>query len=129
MQLLSTSNPSTSNPKFQSLNLRRFYATIFALCLIFSSFLPVQLKLHNFYLFTYTNYPIDVFDAVYCQITLRKYEEIVKSNNSLCRIFRVLNVTNIVLNSILFFVISIVIDVGLIRFTNHNLKKKETNVL
>ena len=41
-----------------------------------------------------------------------------------CTFFTVFNMINIILNNVLFFFISIVIDIGLIRFAKQNLERK-----
>ena len=71
-----------------------------------------------------TDYPYDGYGIDFCtmhtQLALYKYTIL----QAKCTMFKVFNMINIILNNVLFIFVSIIIDLGLIRYENQNLKKK-----
>ena len=125
--ILSTSNPSRFFKKFEQLNLRRFYSLMSLFALGFSSYKIFQFKVNDFFPFYETNYPFDAYGINYCHynlpIQIPKWNSIAGFK---CYLFNILNMANNILNNMVFFFVSILIDVGLIRFTKKNLARKRT---
>ena len=118
---LSTSNPSKFFQKFQNMNIRAYYARFVLLSMCLSAFRPFQFAVNNFYYDIDKSYPLDVYGVNFCQ-TVNPYFH---ANNHLkCRLFNTLTIINSILHNIVFLVISVFIDIGLIRFTNLNLQRK-----
>ena len=122
---LSTSNKSRFFTIFKSLNLRRFYSIMSLFALGFSSFKIFQFKVNDFFPVYDANYPFDAYGINYCHFNIPgqipKWNSIVGFK---CNLFNGLTMMNTILNNMVFFFISIIIDVSLIRFTNQNLLRK-----
>ena len=72
-----------------------------------------------------TNYPFDAYGANYCGNEISELKHKTNAIQRMCKLFTVLNVSNAVLNNVVFFFISIFIDVGLIGFTRQNIRHKK----
>ena len=122
---LSTSNPSRTYKLFESLNLRRFYSFLCLCAMFISSFKIFQFKVNDFFPNYDANYPFDAYGINYCHYNL--IEQTAKWNSIVgfkCNLFDGLTMVNTILNNMVFFFISIIIDLSLIRFTNQNLERK-----
>ena len=120
---LSTSNPSRLFQHFQNLNVKLFYSIVLAFNLGLSLFKVFQYKISYNLLSGTGEYPFDGYGVFYCNFPSDLLS--FKSFQKKCELFVALNMVNNIFNNILFFFISILIDVGLIRFTNHNLERKK----
>jgi hypothetical protein len=119
--LLNTA-PSKFFQKFEQINTRIFYAILILFCLSFSSFRVFQFKINDFYDVFEQNFPFDAYAVNWCEDELT-----VKTSHfmSLCQFFTAINLVNNILNNIIFFFISFVIDLNLIHVSNENLKSKK----
>ena len=124
---LSTSNPSRIFKLFESLNILLFYSLVSLFAMGFSSFKIFQFKVNDFFPNYDSNYPFDAYGINYCNYNFIKQTP--KWNSIVgfkCNLFNGLTMVNTILNNMVFFFISIIIDAGLIRFTNQNLAHKRT---
>ena len=122
---LSTSNPSHFFELFGHLKLRRFYAIVSLFALSLSLYKIFQFKVNDFIPTYDLSFPFDAYGVNYCHYYIRG--QIPKWNTIAgfkCNMFNTLTMVNNILNNMVFFFISIIIDVGLIRFTNQNLTLK-----
>ena len=123
---LSTSvEPSKFFKKFKNMNLKAFYAIIFVISVCLSLIKVFQFQVRDKYDLsadTNPNYPLFKYDIEYCEFHTSNMLN--KHFLHKCQIFKILNMINNVLNNVVFFFISIFIDVGLIQFTNENLAHK-----
>ena len=104
----STSSKSRVYHKLESLSLRRVYCALFFVCCMFSSFQLFQFEINKFVVASEANFPFDAFGLNYCGMIR------VRSNPALnwrCNAFVYLNMTNNVLNNIVFLLVSVAIDV------------------
>ena len=121
---LSTSKPSRVFKYFHKLNLKCFYSIFWVLSLGFSSFKLFQFRINSYSPGLEVDYPFDIYDKSLCDRAI-----LIHSTNPLkCKLFTALNMLNTIFNNILFLLISILVDVSLIRFTNQNLKRKRALV-
>ena len=120
---LSTSNPSRFFKFFQKLNLKIFYSMVFLLSSSLSLFKIFRFKVNLFATVLSTDYPFDQYDVEHCLINKDSLD--LQPARANCNLFTALNLINTISNDILFFFISIFIDLGLIRFTNQNLERKK----
>jgi hypothetical protein len=98
----------------KKLNLKIFYAILFISCSLWSMFKLFEYKPNEVYSSFDKNFPYNRFDLKYCQ----KVDGDYKILSSRCRIFPILNLINNTLNNIVFFFISVTIDIFMIRFAN-----------
>jgi len=114
--------PSKFFRKFEQINAKLFYSILILLCLSFSSFRIFQFKINDFFDVFEQNFPFDAFAVNWCEDELT-----LKTNSflSLCQFFTVINLINNIFNNIIFFFVSFVIDLNLIRLSNENLKNKK----
>jgi len=114
--------PSEFLKKFQKINTKIFYSILILCCLSFSSFRIFQFKINDFFDVFEQNFPFDAFAVNWCEDELT-----LKTNSflSLCQFFTVINLINNIFNNIIFFFVSFVIDLNLIRLSNENLKNKK----
>jgi len=118
---ISTSSRTKFYMLFEKLNLRLFYAIMFALCSLWSIFKLFEYKPNEVYSSFDKNFPYNRFDQRYCQFANNEY----KSMRPGCRLFSILNLINNLLNNILFLIVSVVIDVCMVRFANRNYEHKK----
>ena len=123
--LLSTSQSSSRVFKsFQKLKLKLFYSLVAILSGCLSLFKVFQFKVNSFLSIQITDFPYDEYGISFCtmhnELDFFKY----KLSQDKCSLFAIFNMINIILNNILFFFVSIIIDIGLIRFAKQNLKIK-----
>ena len=126
---LSTSKPSRVFSAFQKVNLNTFYCIIFCLSMGLNLFRVFQFRANLYFTGVDKDYPFDGYSIDFCHeqtgVSLKKsYDVQFKSLRIKCQMFTALNMINTLVDNILFFVINIVIDVGLIQFTNQNLERK-----
>ena len=121
---LSTSNSSPFFNKFQKVNLRVFYTLVLGISLSFSVFKVFQFQVNEFITTFDTDYPFDGYGVNYCHAKGNADLQEFVVSKAKCDLFAALNVINNILNNICFMFISILIDVGLVRFTNQNLVRK-----
>jgi hypothetical protein len=114
--------PSKFFKKLQKINTKIFYSILTLFCLSFSSFRIFQFKINDFFDVYEQNFPFDAYAVNWCEDEL-----ILKTSNflSLCQFFTVINLVNNIFNNIIFFFVSFVIDLNLIRLSNENLKNKK----
>ena len=122
---LSTSNPSKIFKRFKNLNVKALYSLAFLACLALSSFKLFQYEVNEFEGGFDPNYPFDVYAPIYCNAWLKEMKLVFTRVFTKCRLFAVLNMANNILNNIVFVFVSVCIDVGLVRFTNENIKRKK----
>ena len=89
----------------------------------FSLFKVFEYKINNFNSGFDINYPFDAYGINFCKNSLEDAKAKTLKILTKCKIFTSLNMINNILNNIVLFCIGICIDVGLIRFTNQNLKR------
>ena len=106
--------------RFEKLNLKHFYLSMFVSCSLWSMFKLFEFRPNEIYSSFDKNFPYNRYDSRYCQYNEEEY----KFLSSGCKIFPILNVINNVLNNILFLFISVVIDICLIRFANQSFEHK-----
>jgi hypothetical protein len=114
--------PSKFFKKFQKINTKIFYSILTLFCLSFSSFRIFQFKINDFFDVFEQNFPFDAYAVNWCEDELS-----LKTSKflSLCQFFTVINLINNIFNNIIFFFVSFVIDLNLIRLSNENLKSKK----
>jgi hypothetical protein len=119
---LMRTKPSKYFVKFDKINLKIFYSLLVAFCLSFSSFSIFQFKVNDFFDVFEQNFPFDAYAINWCED-----EKTFKPGNllSLCKLFTVFNLINKFLQNILFFFVSIIIDLNLMHLSNENLKSKK----
>ena len=109
--------------KFEKLNLKLFYFLMFVSCCLWSMFKLFEYRPNEIYSSYDKNFPYNRYDLKYCQS--QYIDSLYSFLSSGCKIFPILNLINNVLNNILFLFISLVIDIGLIRFANQNYQHKK----
>ena len=119
---ISTSNPSILFKKFEKLNLKCFYSILLVITLFFSVFKLFQFKPNEFYSSFDENFPFDAYGINYCEFNIYS----IKAFAFKCKLFQILNLINNVLDNILFLLISVIIDILLVRFSNELLKNKQS---
>jgi hypothetical protein len=118
----STSSKNVYFKKFEKLKFKKFYSILFVTCLAFSSFKIFQFSVDNHFSVIDKTFPFDVYSFTYC-----KFVDTHPSNYVfLCNLFLTLNLANNILNDVAFFLISILIDILMIRFANDYVKEKRT---
>jgi hypothetical protein len=122
--LFTSTEPSKCLKKFKKLSYKVFYAIILILSFVLSLNLIFQLKIkilepRNFWYSFDTSYPSFLYNAEYCNPNILNPNKYLK-----CLIFKVLNMFNNILNNVVFFFVSIFIDIGLVLFTNQNIENK-----
>ena len=118
---ISTSNPSVLFKKFEKLKLKCFYSILLGITLFFSVFKLFQFKPNEFYSAFDENFPFDAYGINYCEFNIYS----IKAFAFKCKLFQILNLINNVFDNILFLLISVILDVLLVRFSNELLKKKQ----
>jgi hypothetical protein len=93
-----------------------FYVIIFISCSLWSMFKLFEYKPNEVYSSFDKNFPYNRYDQKYCQ----KVDSLYKFLETGCRIFPILNLINNILNNIIILIISVTIDVCMIRFANKN---------
>jgi hypothetical protein len=114
--------PSEFFKKFQKINTKIFYSILTLFCLSFSSFRIFQFKINDFFDVFEQNFPFDAYAVNWCED-----DRTLKTSSflSLCQFFTAINLINNIFNNIIFFFVSFVIDLNLIRLSNENLKSKK----
>ena len=118
--LYSSSETNRFFQKLKKLNIKVFYLILTISALIFSLFKVFEFKPNEVYSSYDRNFPYAPYDVNYCELNLFNSTMV----SFACRSFPILNLANSILNYIVFFVISCVIDVLMVRFTNENLERK-----
>ena len=118
-----TSSEARFFKKFQKLNIKLFYVIILGLSFGASSFYLFKYKPNEFDGLYDSNYPIDVYGYNYCENNIAARSSL-SSISFKCGLFKFFTMLNNVLNNILFFFISVFIDVGLVHFSNQNVKRR-----
>ena len=91
----------------------------------FSLFKVFQFEINMYSKSLSPDYPFDGYGINYCKIEDKFVQFMPRSFQIKCQLFTALNMINNIFNNMLFLFISVVIDVGLIRFTNQNLDRKK----
>ena len=110
---LSTSSKSSCLKKLA--NLKWFYLLALLFSVIASVFKVFQYKANTFYSSGEADFPLDIYGIYRCKTSKLQFK---------CKLFTIFNLINNVLNNIVFFVISIFIDICLIRFAQKILASK-----
>ena len=116
---LSTTNKSKYFTKFEKSNLFSLYLTFFICGLGFSWYKLFQYNTDIRHGFLYTIYPFDQYNSNSCDEILNP------RSNAKCNLYNILNMANNILNSIVFFVVSLLADIGLLIFTQKTLERKK----
>ena len=119
---ISTSDPSNFFKKFEKLNLKYVYTLLFVVTLSFSVFKLFEFKPNEFYSVFDTNFPYDAYGVNYCAYNLYN----ITAFTIKCKLFQVLNMINNIFDNVTFLLISVIIDVLLIRFSSRLLKNKQS---
>ena len=122
---ISTAGENEYFVKFKNLNLIKLYSILFGLFSLFSLFKLVEFKPNEAYSSFDTEFPYHSIDFKYCEYKQGEYLTSMMSFN--CKVLPVLNLINNVLNNIVFFFISVVIDILMVRFARENIRRKMTN--
>ena len=116
----SISTSSKSNCLKRLANIKLFYLLVFLFSAIASLFIVFQYKINKFYYAGEADFPLDIYGVYYCENSTLKTKNFVFK----CKLFTVFNLINNVLNNIVIFLISLLIDIFLIRFAKQILNKK-----
>ena len=118
----STSTKSKLFPKFEKLNLKRFYFLMFVSCCLWSMFKLFEYRPNEIYSSFDKSFPYNRYDNLYCE---RVDDDSLKFLSNECQIFPILNMINNVLNNVLFLFVSVMIDISMIRFLNKDFEHKK----
>ena len=118
----STSTKSKLFPKFEKLNLKRFYILMFVSCCLWSMFKLFEYRPNEIYSSFDKSFPYNRYDNLYCE---RVDDDSLKFLRNECQIFPILNMINNVLNNVLFLFVSVMIDISMIRFLNKDFEHKK----
>jgi hypothetical protein len=135
--LSGTSNKNRLRKLIENQNIKRFYFIVFFLTLGFSSFLLFENKVNKLFqdfngLDTVNLNRNNAYDVKYCE---SNRSELIKSSMKFffipsfyigCEIFKWFNLVNNILNNGLFLIISIFVDIFMIRYSNKLIEKKKT---
>ena len=120
---LSTSSESHFFEIFRQFSLRRMYVLVFAACLSFSGFKVAQYRANDFPGMMFANYPFDAYSTDICNGAVSQGP--VAFLRVKCKVFASLNMLDNILNNVLFFLASIVIDISMVRFTQQTIIRKK----
>ena len=101
--------------KYQRINIKLLYSLVFGGCLAFSSYRIFEYSINLANRGPASDFPRD--DCEYIQYSTLPVL-------SKCRFFAVISTLNTIVNDMVFVVMSVFIDVGLIKFTNLNLERR-----
>jgi len=128
--LSGTSNKSKLRKFFVKQKIKRFYFVIVILTLGFSSFLVFENKVNTLFQI-FTGFDLDVrsnvYDKIFCESDPSR-ETNFKMTPSFyvgCDIFKWFNLINHILNNVIFLIISVFVDIFMIRFSNEVIKEKK----
>jgi hypothetical protein len=99
----------------EKLNIKLYYFIIFLLSLSLSVFKIFANKVNEIYSNFDKNFPFNAYDVGYCIL-----------DNKKCTLFWSFNMINNALNNVLFLLLSIFIDISMIRYSNKVIKEKRT---
>ena len=123
---ISTSNKnSTFIKQLQNIRIKYYYSLICVLSLLFSIFRLFEYQKNEIYSIFEKKFPFNAYDIEYCStISIDS-----KIFNLKCRLFSFLRIFNNVINNILFFFLTLIIDILLISFVGKNLVKKKALII
>ena len=110
---LSTNTKNKTLLKFETLNLKIYYAFIVIICSFFSLFKCFQYKINEIYN-TFKSFPLELLDVDNCSDDIFK-----------CKLLRVFNLINDFILYILFFLFNMIIDVLLIKSSKKSFERKQ----
>jgi hypothetical protein len=131
--LSGTSNKNRLRELIEEQNVKRFYASLFVLTLGFSSFLVFENKVNILFqeyngLDTVSLSRNNEYDVKYCSELIKDTMRLSPASSFYikCEIFKWFNLVNNILNNGLFLVISVFVDIFMIRYSNKVIEKKKT---
>jgi hypothetical protein len=134
--LSGTSNQSRFRKFIEKQNIKRFYIVILVLALGFSLFLVFENSVNKLFQ-DYVGVDVgdlnqnNAYDVKYCDSFLTEKNKVIKFSLSSkfyinCEIFKGMNLINNILNNGIFLIISIFVDIFMIRYSNKVIEKKKT---
>jgi hypothetical protein len=134
--LSGTSNNNRLRLFIEKQNVIRFYILLFAFTTGFSSFFLFENKVNKLFqdysgIYVANSNSNNAYDIRYCDSFRTEYKKSIEFFLSLhfyvkCEIFKWLNLVNNILNNGLFFIVSIFVDIFMIRYSNKVIKQKQS---